>query len=128
LLLATGPIRFGTIRTDIMTRFKTARRRLAIMSIALLSSVASVPAHAFEKVVTGVTFTLHCFGLMLTDPDEHVTVCKPAPIKSSLSSLSEMTGGPRLANPPVIDPPPPPECEIEQTNCGPICTYPDDAK
>ncbi|KKB08718.1 hypothetical protein [Devosia chinhatensis] len=132
-----------------MTMFRSRRRgRLAALSLILLAGIAQTPARAFDRVAEGVSYTLHCFGLLLSDPDQHVEECNPVFPPQRLDSIVEMRGGPPLplmpppapppvvtppvapppvVTPPVVDPPPPPDCDIQQTNCGPVCGYPDNA-
>ena len=90
------------------------RPRAASVAAALLLLGTALPTYAFDPAVEDeVRFQINCAILMLTDPDEHVAVCNPAPFGTP-STISSSTGSSGRAPPPPPPPPPPPEPEVTE--------------
>lgn len=79
---------------------RRAARRLTATLLAATALPYALPAEA-NDVGAGIRYTLNCGGLMLSDPPEHVTQCKPR--MWSVDETISPNGGPTLAPPP---PPP----------------------
>lgn len=90
-----------------MIGFRPIRAKgLAVASLVVTTTLLSAPAHGFERVAEGVAFHIKCFGLMISNPAEHVAVCNP--VMREPGVLVQGGSGAAPAPAPVVVPPPPP--------------------
>ena len=105
---------------------------LAVAATATLLSGAA-PASASEIQDAYYAHTRACLKLFFSDKAAHSAQCLPN--NSPNIPAHAGSGGPVPVPPPVVVVPPPPPpvvqepaeggCEVVQTNCGPVCGYPD---
>jgi len=93
------------------------RSRWAVLLMIFLSSAATHPARAGNDAAGNIAFTLRCFGLAFSDPEEHVAVCNPVRFAVPASEDGDGDDVERPL-PPAPPPPPPPEEEDDDDGCG----------
>jgi len=51
------------------------RRAAIVPVVAAMTLGSAAPAHALTDVFEGIGFTLNCAGLLISDPDRHLSEC-----------------------------------------------------
>lgn len=95
-----------------MNGFRLTRLRgLTIATMVVATTLFGTPAHSFERVAEGVEFHIKCFGLMISKPKEHVTVCNPVfrDDNTSLVQGGSVAAAPAPAPAPPLPAPAPPK-------------------